>query len=93
MSDTNINSLGQTIIIKERKTIIIEGVTKLDSFDKSDFLINTTLGFLHVHGRDLSLGGMDMEKGHLSIDGEIISLSYLDKENKKKEGFLKKLFK
>lgn len=91
--EDNIGSLGQTIIIKDRKTIIIEGVKKLDSFDKSDFLINTTLGFLHVHGKELALGGMDMEKGHLSIDGEIISLAYLDRENKKKEGFLKKLFK
>ncbi len=91
--DESTTLLGHSVIIKERKTIIIEGVKKLDSFDKSDFLIDTTQGFLHVHGKDLSLGGMDMEKGHLSIDGLIDSLAYLNKENKKKEGFLKKLFK
>ncbi len=81
------------VIIKERKTIIIEGVKKLDSFDKNDFLIDTTLGYLHINGVDLSLGGMDMEKGHLSIEGRINSLSYLNKEAKKKEGFFKRLFK
>lgn len=81
------------IIIKERKTIVIEGVKKLDSFDKNDFLIDTTYGYLHISGCDLSLGGMDMEKGHLSIDGKINSLAYLNKESKKKESFIKKLFK
>lgn len=91
--EENTFTLKHTIIIKERKSIIIEGVKKLDSFDKSDFLIDTTLGYLHVHGKDLSLSGMDMDKGHLSIEGTIDSLAYLNKESKKKEGFLKKLFK
>ncbi len=91
--EENISLLPHSIIIKERKTIIIEGVKKLDSFDKNDFLIDTTLGYLHVHGKNLALSGMDMDKGHLSIEGIIDSLTYLDKENKKKEGFLKKLFK
>lgn len=92
MEDT-VNTIRHSVLIKERQTITIEGVKKLDSFDKSDFLIDTTQGYLHIHGKDLSLGGMDMERGHLSIDGTIDSLAYLNKDNRKKEGFFKRLFK
>ncbi len=86
-------SLIHSIFIKERKGIVIEGVKKLDSFDKQEFLIETTQGYLHILGHELTLGGMDMEKGHLAIDGTIDALQYLKEETKKKEGFFKKLFK
>ena len=54
-----------SICVYERKEIIIEGVKKLDSFDKNEFLISTTKGFLHIKGKELVLGNMDMEKGTL----------------------------
>ena len=83
-----------SIYLCERKEVIIEGVLKLDSFDKSEFLIDTTKGFLHIQGKDLSLGNMDTEKQTLTIEGLINSFSYLDnKEKEQKESFLKRLFK
>lgn len=83
------------ICIYERKEAVIEGVLKLDSFDKNEFLINTTKGYLHIKGKDLSLGNMDMDKGLLTINGCIDSLMYLLSlsSSQKKESFLKKLFK
>lgn len=90
MEETKKNS----IYLSERKEVIIEGVLKLDSFDKSEFLIDTTKGFLHIQGKDLSLGNMDTEKQTLTIEGLINSFSYLDnKEKEQKESFLKRLFK
>jgi sporulation protein YabP len=83
-----------SIYLSERKEVIIEGVLKLDSFDKNEFLIDTTKGFLHIQGKDLSLGNMDTEKQTLTIEGLINSFSYLDnKEKEQKESFLKRLFK
>ncbi len=82
-----------SLTLDERKRITIIGVKKLDSFDKNEFLIETTLGFLHISGKELALGGMDMDKGHLVIDGKFDSLQYIDETNKKKEGFFKRLFK
>lgn len=83
------------VSVYERKEIIIEGVEKLDSFDKNEFLISTTKGYLHIQGKELSLGNMDTEKGTLSINGSVDSLVYLNgsSNNQKKEGFFKKLFK
>ncbi len=88
-------SKKHSICVYERKEIVIEGVNKLDSFDKNEFLINTTKGYLHIQGNELTLGNMDMEKGIISINGNVDSLIYLNSTNKnqKKEGFFKKLFK
>lgn len=85
-----------SISVYERKEILVEGVNKLDSFDKNEFLISTTKGYLHIQGNDLTLGNMDMEKGTLSINGSVDSLVYLNStggQQHKKEGFFKKLFK
>lgn len=83
-----------SIYLCERKEVIIEGVVKLDSFDKSEFLIDTTKGFLHIQGNDLALGNMDTEKQTLTIEGVINSFSYLEnKEKNHKESFFKKIFK
>ena len=80
--------------VNERKEVFIDGVLKLDSFDKNEFLISTSKGYLHIVGKDLTLGNMDMEKGTLSINGSIDSLSYLNSSTEQnKEGFFKKLFK
>ena len=83
-----------SIYLCERKEVIIEGVVKLDSFDNKEFLIDTTSGYVHIKGNNLSLGVMDMEKGILSIFGTIDSIVFLDKsKSDKKEGFFTKLFK
>ncbi len=84
-----------SVCLYERKEVVIEGVNKLDSFDKSEFLIATNKGYLHIRGKDLTLGNMDMEKGLLSIQGSIDSLAYLASETHqdRKESFFKKLFR
>ncbi len=92
MEESN-KKLDNTIFIKERKKIELKGVKKLDSFDKKEFLLDTTLGYLHVLGTDLSLGAMDLDKGELTIDGLINSLKYIDEPKENKESFLKRLFK
>ena len=84
----------QNIIVKDRKVCELEGVKKLDSFDNREFLIDTTNGYVHIKGNNLSLGVMDMEKGILSIFGMIDSIAFLDKsKSDKKEGFFSKIFK
>lgn len=84
-----------SVCVYERKEVVIEGVSKLDSFDKNEFLIVTGKGYLHIRGKDLTLGNMDMEKGLLSINGTVDSFTYLSAGNHQetKEGFFKKLFK
>lgn len=88
------NKPVQLITITNRKVLDIDGVKKLDSFDSKEFLIDTINGYVHVSGSDLSLGLMDMEKGKLTINGIVNSVSYLAKNRtESKESFFAKLFK
>ena len=85
----------QTLTLNNRKKLEITGVKKLESLNKEEFFVMTVLGLLLVKGSELEMQHLDIEKGLLWITGNVCSITYLDEEkNKKKdEGFLKKLFK
>ena len=89
MEENKSNSL---IEIENRKKCKLEGVKKLDSFDDKEFLLVTVDGYLHVKGKNMSLGNMNLEEGKLTILGDIDSLCYVNK-GKEKENIFKKLFK
>ena len=84
------------VSIKDRKSVELSGVKNIESFDPTEFLIETSLGFLNVTGTDLSLVRFDQDQSEVAIKGNIISLAYV--ANKKspavnKEKFLGKLLK
>lgn len=83
------------VYLKDRKTIELTGVKKIESFDSLEFLIETSLGFLNICGSELSLTRLDQEKCEVSIRGNIDSLSYLSnkKSGKQKENMFSKLLK
>ena len=84
------------VTINERKSIIINGVKKIESFDNEEFLMETILGFLVIKGNELEIIKLDTYQGNVSIKGRVDSLMYLDGNVGKKEkdnSFLSKLFK
>ena len=44
-----ITNYNHTISITERKNINISGVKKIESFDNEEFLLETTMGFMHYY--------------------------------------------
>lgn len=84
------------LTINERKSIIVSGVKKIESFDSEEFLMETTLGFLVIKGSELEIIKLDTYQGSVSIKGRIDSLMYFDGSFDKKNkdnSFLNKLFK
>ena len=84
------------ISISERKSIVLTGVKKIESFDNEEFLMETTLGFLVIKGSELEIIKLDTYQGNVSIKGRIDSLMYIDEPGSKKskeESLLGKLFK
>ena len=47
------------VVIKDRKSMELSGVKQIDSFDSSEFLLETTLGWMLVSGKDLTLSTSD----------------------------------
>ena len=48
-----ISNYNHSITLTERKNLLITGVKKIENFDKEEFLIETTMGFLVVKGDGL----------------------------------------
>ena len=55
------------VVIKDRKSMELSGVKQIDSFDSSEFLLETTLGWMLVSGKDLTLGKLDTDHGDVTI--------------------------
>lgn len=89
------DSFNHGITLAERKNVVVTGVKKIESFDSEEFLMDTTLGFLHVKGSELEIIKLDTYQGNVSIKGKIDSLVYMDNgvTKSKEESFLSKLFK
>ena len=83
------------VYLKDRKTLELTGIKKIESFDSLEFLIETSLGFLNITGSELSLTRLDQEKSEVSIKGNIDSISYVanKKGPKSKESVFNKLLK
>jgi sporulation protein YabP len=84
--------INQIIKLENRKSLLVTGVKNVKSFDSNEFILDTRLGMLEVEGKDLVLGKMDLTNEEVSIKGEINSIEFNDKENKK-ESLVKRFFK
>lgn len=86
--------INNNINITERKNITINGITKIDSFDSEEFILETSLGPLGVKGRELEIIKLDTYDGTIIIKGIIDGFSYLDvNESQKKDSIIMRLFK
>lgn len=92
-SDSSINNYSQSINLLDRKTLVITGVKKIDTFDKLHFILDTTMGYMVVKGEELELVRLDTMAGNVTIKGTINSLEYLlDNKKNKEESIFTRLF-
>lgn len=86
------DSSSHDLTMKDRKSLEVSGVKHVESFESDEFQFQTVMGFMKIIGRNMQMKNLDVEKGVLSISGEINSIVYLENGDKTK-GFLSKLFK
>ncbi len=88
------NSVNHIVSLNERKSIVITGVKKIESFDNEEFLLNTNLGMMLIKGEGLEMIKLDTLEGNVSIKGRINSLGYMDSNEKgTTQGLFNKLFR
>lgn len=95
MDKKDINeTFNHMITLNERKNIVLSGIKKLNSFDESEFFVDSIMGAILIKGDNLELLKLDTFQGTLSIKGKINSVNYLD-DNKKlrTENIMARLFK
>lgn len=93
-NNSSINNYNHSISLLEKKTLVITGVKKIDTFDKLHFIIDTTMGIMVIKGEELELIKLDTMSGNVTIKGSINSLEYLvDNKKSNEESIISRLFK
>lgn len=96
MEDLNsTNKRVHKIMLTNRKTCSINGVSDVLSFDVHEILLETDQGMLMIKGDDLHVNRLTLDKGEVDIDGKVDSLTYSEGAGygAKSESLLSKLFK
>lgn len=84
---------GEHIItLRNRKRIDLTSVKSIERFDQEEFFIRTSQGHLLVRGEQLRIIQLDVDKGLLSLEGEIKLLQYDEEESPLSKSILHKLF-
>ncbi|HBB72022.1 MAG TPA: sporulation protein YabP [Ruminococcus sp.] len=81
------------IIMENRRTLTISGITDVDSFDEKVICLYTQLGELTIQGRELHIDAMSIETGDMTVTGEINSLVYGDPDRRHPLSALGRLFR
>ena len=84
---------NHNMILENRKSMSISGITDVDSFDEREIILYTQLGELTIQGRELHIDAMSVETGDMTITGDIWALIYGDKDKKGPISALGKLFR
>lgn len=87
------NAMGATphqLIMQDRKSLELTGVSNVESFDDTMVLALTSLGELTIKGIELHIKQLDLECGSLVLDGKIDALTYNEIS---KGGFLARLLR
>ena len=83
---------AHNLILEERGSLTVTGVSDIDSFDEETVVVYTDLGELTVRGSGLHINKIDVDAGELELEGEIDSLSYSD-QPVSRGGFFARMFR
>ena len=75
------NQLAQTchrLTMEDRRSLWMNGVEEVESFDEETVAVKTVKGLLYVRGERLKVDKLEKTSGELNISGQIASLDYED---------------
>lgn len=83
------------ISLFNRNNGIVTGVRDVISFDLNEIILDTEQGILVIHGEDLHVTKLTVEKGEVELEGIVDSLIYSDNGSGKGErgGIMRRLFR
>ena len=83
---------NHNLILENRKSLSISGVTDVDSFDEQNITVLTDMGELSVRGSELHIEKLSTDTGEMSVEGKIDALIYTDDEPHQ-GGFFARVFR
>ena len=87
-----ISSGDHLVTVRNRKRMDMTSVKSIERFDQEEFYVNTSQGHLLIRGEELRIVHLDVDKGLLTLEGEVKAFQYDESENGLSKSFLHKLF-
>ena len=84
---------NHNMILENRKSLSISGITDGDSFDEKAICLYTQLGELTIQGKELHIDSMSVETGDMTVTGDIWAIIYGDKDRRGPLSALGRLFR
>lgn len=75
----------QSIYLKGRREMKIDGVKDVESFDENLLILQSTEGEITIEGKDLKVEVLDIDKGVVELKGCIDGMFYSNEEKKTKK--------
>ncbi len=92
MADEKRIELPHNVIIEGRQKMTVSGVLDIDSFDEETVIAVTDMGEMAIRGTELHINKLSIDMGEMTIEGNIISPTYSESQQKS-GGFFSKVFR
>lgn len=81
-TETN-GGVSQKLILSDRQSLEVGGVTDVVSFDESGAVLKTVNGTLMIDGEELHVTKLDIGNGNVSVEGKVNGLFFSDGGDRK----------
>lgn len=81
------------ILMSERKTVSISGVSDVINFDENSVVLATKCGSMEIEGTELHVVTLNVGNGEIKVEGTINGIFYYNENEKTKTGFFGRMFK
>ena len=95
MTEERKNLGRHRLIIDDRESVSLTGITDVISFDEEQVVCDTLLGVVIIKGGDLHVSNLNVDSGELDIHGEINAITYEGNVTRgsKQSSFFGRIFK
>jgi len=92
MAQTEKREIPHSVSLEKRQKLKATGVLDVEGFDESSVSAMLSDRMMVIRGKKLKVTGFSEENGELLVEGEVDSVSYLEKLSRK-AGILARVFK
>lgn len=64
------------VMMEERSSLTVSGVSDVERFDENEIVMSTSKGTLVVTGENLHIEKLSLDGGDLKVEGDIDALAY-----------------
>jgi sporulation protein YabP len=84
---------AHSIVMENRRKASLTGVTDVASFHEQEVVLLTDEGEITLVGEGLHISQLNLDDGHLIVEGQIGGLEYGDVPQARKAGFFSRVFR